>query len=88
MATVQVTQAGVIVELPRVVSFDGTSIELGYLTETGLQTMTLPRTMFKGQAEWAAKRLRGIVMLPDYGTQERKDWAAQVRQAAAPPAQG
>lgn len=68
---------------PVVVAHSEKTVTLGFTANGQEVRVELPKTMIKGQARWAAKRLqeKGAVV-PEYGTKECKDWANTLRQAA------
>lgn len=68
---------------PTVVAHTEKTVTLGFTANGQEVRVELPKTMIKGQARWAAKRLldKGAVV-PEYGTKECKEWAKLLRQAA------
>lgn len=68
---------------PTVVGHTEKTVTLGFTAAGTAVQVELPKTMIKGQARWAAKRLleKGA-QVPEYGTKECKEWAQGLRQAA------
>jgi hypothetical protein len=70
------------VTFPSVVSHTDNTVTLGFNTGAQEVQVEMAKTMIKGQARWAAKRLaeKGAVV-PEYGTKECRIWALSLRQA-------
>lgn len=71
---------------PTVVSFTDDTVTLGFTLNDQLVQVQMAKTMIKGQAKWAARRLaeQGATV-PEYGTKECKEWAKALRAAATTP---
>jgi hypothetical protein len=67
---------------PVVVVHTGDTVTLGFTVNDQQVQVQLAKTMIKGQARWAAKRLaeKGAVV-PEYGTKDCKLWAQALREA-------
>ncbi len=67
---------------PIVVAHTDKTATLGFTVNGQEVRVEVQRTMLKGQARWAAKRLleKGA-SVPEYGTKECKDWAESLRAA-------
>lgn len=69
---------------PVVVTTTDNTVTLGFTTSDGKDVrLELAKTMIKGQAQWAAKRLaaQGAVV-PQYNTKERQQWAQELQTQA------
>lgn len=68
---------------PVVVASNGKTVTLGFTVNGLTKQVEVNKTMLKGMARWAAKRLtESGASVPQYGTKESKDWAASLREAA------
>lgn len=68
---------------PMVVAHTEKTVTLGFNANGQEVRVELPKTMIKGQARWAAKRLQDKgATVPEYGTKECKEWAKALRTAA------
>lgn len=68
---------------PVVVSTTDNTVTLGFTHEGEDVRLELAKTMIKGQAQWAAKRLAAKgASVPQYNTKERQQWAQQLQTQA------
>jgi hypothetical protein len=68
---------------PVVVSTTDNTVTLGFTHEGNEIRLELAKTMIKGQAQWAAKRLAAKgASVPEYNTKERLQWAQQLQTQA------
>lgn len=68
---------------PVVVSTTDNTVTLGFTHEGKDVRLELAKTMIKGQAQWAAKRLAAQgATVPEYNTKERQQWAEQLQTQA------
>lgn len=68
---------------PTVISHNDKTVTLGFNSNGTQVTVEVNKTMLKGMARWASKRLQKEgASVPEYGTKEAKVWAESLRQAA------
>lgn len=68
---------------PVVISANAKTVTLGFTVNGTEKRVEVNKTMLKGMARWAAKRLQDNgASVPEYGTKESKDWAATLRTSA------
>lgn len=68
---------------PVVVGHTDQTVTLGFNSNGTTKTVEVNKTMLKGMARWASKRLQKEgAQVPEYGTKEAKVWAENLRRAA------
>lgn len=68
---------------PTVITHSEKTVTLGFSRAGDQVLVEVNKTMLKGMARWASKRLQKEgATVPEYGTKEAKTWAESLRQAA------